>query len=90
MMKLNAVSNKVAANACIDATKYNYMKGTSLRLWYVQIPNKFVIDPMGNVVEPKLHNGSLYVLIKRKRVPISKLPHLNYEAAMKFKKIFVG
>lgn len=77
-------------NACIDATKYNYMKGTSLRLWYVQIPNKFVIDPMGNVVEPKLHNGSLYVLIKRKRVPISKLPHLNYEAAMKFKKIFVG
>lgn len=63
------------------------MKGTALGLWYVQIPNIFVINPMGEVVEPKVHNGSRFVLINRNRVPVSKLPHLNYTEAMKFKEI---
>ena len=68
--------------------KHKTMKGTALGLWYVQIPNIFVINPMGEVVEPKVHNGSRFVLINRNRVPISKLPHLNYQEAIKFKEIF--
>ena len=65
------------------------MKATNLKIWYVQVPLHFVVNDAGEVVEVKEHNGSKFVWIKRKRVPISKLPHLNYEEAMRFKKIFV-
>ena len=64
------------------------MKATNLGIWYQQIPNGHVINPMGEVVEPKVHNGSIFILKNRKRVPISKLPKLNYEEAMNFKDIF--
>lgn len=64
------------------------MKGTALGIWYVQIPNMIVVNPMGEVVTPKVHNGSKFVLIDRKRKPISKLPKLDYKAAMKFKGVF--
>jgi hypothetical protein len=64
------------------------MKGTALGLWYVQIPNKFVIDPLGNVVEPKVYKGNTVIIRERKQVSVSKLPHLNYSEAMEFKKIF--
>lgn len=76
-------------NSPIVATKNKQMKATNLYLWYVQIPNGFVINPLGEVVEPKKHNGSKFVLINRKRVAVSKLPKLNYQQAMEFKKIFV-
>lgn len=65
------------------------MKGTALGIWYVQIPNNFVINPLGEVIFPKVHNGSTFVLINRKRVPVSKIPKLDYKAAMEFKNIFV-
>jgi hypothetical protein len=65
------------------------MKATNLGIWYVQVPLQFVVNDVGEVVEPKVHNGSVFVWIKRVRVPISKLPHLNYEEAMFFKRIFV-
>lgn len=64
------------------------MNVTILGIWYVQIPNGCIVNPMGEVVEPKEHNGSKFVLINRVRKPISKLPKLDYEAAMYFKKIF--
>lgn len=65
------------------------MKATALGIWYVQIPSGLVINPMGEVVEPKVHNGSTFILKDRKRVPVSKLPHLNYTSAIEFKQIFV-
>jgi hypothetical protein len=68
----------------------NKLKATALGLWYVQIPSKIVVNPMGEIIEPKIHNGSVFVLIERDRVPVSKLPHLNYQDAMYFKSIFVG
>lgn len=64
------------------------MKATNLGIWYVQIPNNHVINPMGEIVDPKIHKGSTFVLIERKRVALSKLPHLNYNEAMNFKHIF--
>lgn len=65
------------------------MKATNLHLWYMQIPSGIVVNPLGEVIEPKVHNGSKFVLIDRKRVAISRLPKLNYREAMKFKEIFV-
>ena len=64
------------------------MKATNLGIWYQQIPNGHVVNPMGEVIEPKEHNGSMFVLVKRKRKPISKLPKLDYLEAMRFKEIF--
>lgn len=64
------------------------MKATNLGIWYVQIPNGHVVNPLGEVVVPKIHNGSKFVLIDRKRVAVSKLPKLNYADAMEFKNIF--
>lgn len=64
------------------------MKATNLGIWYMQIPSGIVVNPLGDVVEPKVHNGSKFVLINRKRVAISKLTKLNYEQAMNFKEIF--
>jgi hypothetical protein len=65
------------------------MKATNLGLWYMQIPSGLIVNPLGETVEPKVHNGSKFVLINRKRVAISKLPKLNFNDAMEFKKIFV-
>ena len=33
------------------------LKGTALGLWYQQIPNGYVVNPLGEVVEPKEHNS---------------------------------
>lgn len=65
------------------------MKATALGIWYQQIPYGHVVDPQGEVVEVKEHNGSKFVWVNRKRKPISKLPKLAYSAAMEFKKVFV-
>lgn len=64
------------------------MKATNLGIWYVQLPLHFVISPQGEVVEPKEHNGSKFVWVKRKRKTISSMPKLDYQAAMKFKEVF--
>lgn len=72
----------------IDATKYKTMKATALGIWYQQIPYGYVVNPQGEVVEVKEHNGSKFVWVKRKRKPISKLPQLDYPAAMRFKEVF--
>jgi hypothetical protein len=77
-------------NAMIAATKNKTMKATNLGLWYVQIPYGWVVSPQGEIIEPKEHNGSKFVWINRKRKPISKLPKLDYSAAMEFKKIFIS
>lgn len=81
-------STAIAANACIYATKNKTMKATALGIWYMQIPYNFIIDPQGNVIEPKIHNGSKFVWVKRERRVLSKIPKMNYEQAMKFKEIF--
>lgn len=78
----------MTANSTIDVTKNKTMKGTALGLWYVQIPNKFIIDPFGNVVEPKVYKGNKVIIRDRKQISVSKLPHLNYSETMNFKKIF--
>tara|TARA_R110000868_G_scaffold29391_2_gene109262 strand:- start:3839 stop:4048 length:210 start_codon:yes stop_codon:yes gene_type:complete len=64
------------------------MKATNLGIWYVQIPLHFVINPQGEVVEPKEHNGSKFVWINRKRKPISQITKLTKEQAMGFKEVF--
>ena len=64
------------------------MKATALGIWYVQIPNKFVVDPFGNVVEPKVYKGNKVIIKNRKQISVSKLPHLNYSDAINFKNIF--
>ena len=64
------------------------MKGMALGIYYVQIPNNFIIDPIGNVIEPKVYKGNRVIIKKRKQLSVSKLPHLNYQAAMEFKNVF--
>ena len=64
------------------------LKGTALGLWYVQIPNNYVVDPFGNVITPKVYKGNTVIIRNRKQVSVSKLPHLDYAAAMEFKEIF--
>jgi hypothetical protein len=64
------------------------MKATALGIWYQQIPGWWVVNPQGEVVEPKEHKGSKFVYVDRKRKPISKITELNREQAMEFKKIF--
>lgn len=64
------------------------LKATPLGIWYVQIPGGWVVNPQGEVVEVKEHNGSKFVWANRKRKPISKITKLNFEDAMNFKKIF--
>lgn len=61
---------------------------TALGIWYRQIPSGIVINPIGEIIEPKEHNGSKYVVVNRKMKAISKLPQLNYREAMRFKEIF--
>ena len=65
------------------------MKGMALGIYYVQIPNNFIVDPIGNVIEPKVYKGNRVIIKNRKQLSVSKLPHLNYQAAMEFKNIFV-
>jgi hypothetical protein len=43
------------------------MKATALGIWYVQILLHFVVSPVGEVIEPKEHNGSKFVWVNRKR-----------------------
>ena len=62
---------------------------TALGIWYVQIPNNFIVDPLGVVVEPKVYKGNTVIIKNRKQVSVSKLPKLNYQATMKFKNVFV-
>ena len=76
-------------NSKIDETKHNTMKGMALGIYYVQIPNNFIVDPFGNIVEPKVYKGNRVIIKNRKQLSVSKLPHLNYQAAMEFKNIFV-
>lgn len=76
-------------NTLIAATKNKTMKATDLGIWYMQIPSGIIVDCWGNIIEPKEHNGSKFVLRDRKRFAISKLPKLDYNAAMEFKKVFV-
>ena len=78
----------MAYNTIIYAMEDKKLKGTALGLWYQQIPNGYVVNPLGEVVEPKEHNGSKFVLRERKRFAVSKLTKLDYKAAMEFKKIF--
>lgn len=67
------------------------LKTTSLGIWYQQIPSMLVINPLGEIITPKFHNGSWYVVIKSKPVAVSnpRIPKLNYKLAMEFKTIFV-
>jgi hypothetical protein len=88
LSKLTNGCPKITPNACIYATKNKTMKATALGIWYMQIPYNFIIDPQGNVIEPKIHNGSKFVWVKRERRVLSKIPKMNYEQAMKFKEIF--
>ena len=64
------------------------MKATALGIWYKQFPNNYVIDPLGNVVEPKVYKGNRVIIRNRKQVSVSKLPILDYKSAMDFKEIF--
>lgn len=66
------------------------MKATALGIWYQQIPSGIIVNPLGEIVEPKIHNGSKFVLVNRQRKPVSKLTKLNYLEAMNFKTIFYG
>ena len=64
------------------------MKGMALGIYYVQIPNNFIVDPFGNVIEPKVYKGNLVIIKNRKQLSVSKLPQLNYQAANEFKNVF--
>jgi len=64
------------------------MKATNLGVWYWQIPSGVIVNPLGEIIEPKVHHGSKYVVVNRKMKAVSKLPKLDYEAAMNFKNIF--
>jgi hypothetical protein len=86
--KLQVEAGLLAHNTQIDAMEDKKLKGTAIGLWYVQVPNIFVIDPFGNVVEPKVYKGNRVIIEGRKQVSVSKLPHLNYSETMNFKKIF--
>ena len=76
-------------NSHIDETKLIINMATALGIYYVQIPNNFIIDPFGNIVEPKVYKGNKVIIQNRKQLSVSKLPRLNYQAAMEFKNIFV-
>jgi hypothetical protein len=64
------------------------MTVTNLGIWYRKIPSGVVVNPLGEIVQPKFHNGSFYVVVNRKMKAISKLPQLDYKSAMEFKSIF--
>ena len=64
------------------------MKVTNLGIWYQQIPSMIIVNPLGEIVQPKFHNGSWYVVVNRKPKSVSKLTKLNKEQAMAFKEVF--
>lgn len=78
----------LAHNSYIDEPKIKTMKATALGIWYQQIPNNYVVDPFGNVVEPKVYKGNTVIIRNRKQVSVSNLPKLDYKAAMEFKEVF--
>jgi hypothetical protein len=78
----------ITTNICICVTKNKNMKATNLGIWYQQIPSGIIVNPLGEIIEPKVHNGSKFIIKNRVRFPISKLPKLNYSEAMIFKEIF--
>ena len=78
----------ITHNAYIDATNHKLMKATNLGIWYVQIPSNIIVNPLGEIVTPKEHKGSKYVVVDRKYRTVSNLPKLDYKAAMRFKEIF--
>lgn len=82
----------MAYNSYIDEIKHKQMKTTALGIWYQRIPSGVIVNPLGEIVKPKLHNGSWYVVIKRKPVAVSnpRIPKLTYERVLEFKRIFVG
>lgn len=84
---------KITYNSYIDALNHKTMKATAIGLWYIQIPYNYLIDPYGNVVEPKVQikNGKEYFYIweKRKQKFLSSIPKLTKERVLEFKKIFV-
>ena len=65
---------------------------TALGIWYIQIPYIFLVDPYGEVVEPKkqIKKGKEYeyVWVNRKQRFLSSIPKLDYKSAMEFKMIF--
>lgn len=65
------------------------MKATALGIWYRQNPYGFIVNPQGEVVEPKKHNGSVFVWHERKRKPVSKIPKLSYQDVDNFKTVFL-
>lgn len=83
-----AWKKKIETNSLISATKNKNMKATALGLWYVQIPSGVIVNPLGEIIEPRVHSGSKFILKERKRVAVSKLPKLDYNAAMEFKNVF--
>ena len=86
--QLVGCSVSIATNAYIDATNHKLMKATNLGIWYVQIPSNIIVNPLGEIVTPKEHKGSKYVVVNRKYRTVSNLPKLDYKAAMRFKEIF--
>jgi len=82
------VEGSMRHNVCIYAIKSNIMKATSLGIWYRQIPGGFIVDPQGEVVEPKIHNGSKFIYKNGERIPISKIPELDYYSALRFRNVF--
>ena len=78
----------IAGNAHIYEIDYKTMKATNLGIWYVQIPSGIVVNPLGEVITPKDHKGSKYVVVDRKYKSVSNLPKLDYQEAMLFKEIF--
>ena len=52
----------MAYNAKIYATKNKTMKATAIGLWYVQIPNIFVVNPFGEV-SMSINNLLRFVII---------------------------
>ena len=79
----------ISYNSYIDETKPIINMATALGIFYVQTPNNYIIDPFGNIIEPKVYKGNKVIINNRKQLSVSKLPHLNYQAAMEFKNIFV-
>ena len=60
----------------------------ALGLWYVKIPCNQVVNPQGEIIEVKEHNGSKFVWVNRKRKTINSLPKLSDEDISNFKEVF--
>lgn len=88
---LSGYANGITPNSYIDEIKHKTMKVTNLGIWYQRIPSGIIVNPLGEIVQPKLHNGSWYVVIKRKPVAVSnpRIPKLTQERVMEFKRIFL-